>query len=67
MPASFTALTVLSMDGMVVVSSADSAITSALFSAAVLTKASLSTSTPRSTTSKPAPSIIIETRFLPMS
>ena len=57
----------LSMAGMVVVNSADRPITLAFFSIAVLTKLSLFTSTPRSTTSKPAPSSIMETRFLPMS
>ena len=45
----------------------DNAITAAPLSTAVSRKLSTGTSTPRSTTSNPAPSIIIATRFLPMS
>jgi hypothetical protein len=56
-----------SMAGMVVVSKADRAMMRALFSFAAFTNWSLSTSTPKSTTSNPAPSIIMATRFFPMS
>ena len=67
MPAASAALTTSSMAVMVVVSRAEQQIRSQFCSTAVLTKVSGATSTPRSTTSKPLPSSIILTRFLPMS
>ncbi len=55
------------MAGMVVVRRADSATMSACFSLTASTNLSAATSTPRSMISKPAPSSIMATRFLPMS
>ena len=53
--------------GMVVVRSAEQPIMSQFSSIAVLMKVSGATSTPRSITSKPFPSSIMMTRFLPIS
>ena len=55
------------MYGMVVVSSADMPRMSGLWSSSAAMNFSASVLIPRSTTSKPAPSSIIPTRFLPMS
>jgi hypothetical protein len=58
---------VVFMAGIVVVSSADRATMFAFFAFTVSMNFSGATFTPRSMTSKPAPSNIAATRFLPMS
>ena len=66
-PAAATASTTVRWPAIVVVSSADTPITSASCSRAASTNRSGATSTPRSWTSKPDVASIIPTRFLPIS
>ena len=67
MPFSFIVSTTTFMYGIVVVSSADIPRMSGLCSSSAARYLLTSVLIPRSTTSKPAPSIIIATKFLPMS
>src|ERR1017187_1818740 len=66
-PATWKASTVVFIDGIVTVSSAESATRFAWRAAAASMKRSGATSAPRSITSKPPPSSIDATRFFPMS
>ena len=66
-PLSSNAFIVVSIAGIVVVSKADKQTISAPISSAFSTNFSSETSTPKSTISIPAPSIIILTKFLPIS
>ena len=67
MPADSAALTTSAMTPIVVVSSAEQQMIWQFWSIAVCTKVSGATSVPRSMTSRPLPSSISLTRFLPMS
>ena len=67
MPFSSASRTTSRISCMVVVSSDEQAITPQPYSCAASTNRSGATSTPRSTTSMPLPSIMIFTRFLPIS